>query len=598
MKQRLLFLVRLYVTLLLVFMTQKVVFMLVNIAHADGAPFGSCLAVLWHGLRLDSVAASYLLIVPVVVLLVSCFVKRMDLRRVLRPYYWIAAVLMGVLFVADVVLYAFWGAKIDANDLMYAAKPKDMLASVTWWSIVLGVLVIALICWHYYRRLRHATPEELGPLCNRWLSLLFVPLFGLVFLGMRGSISQSTANPSYAYFSTHAFCNHAALNPLFNMLHSLFKVEDLDREFDFAPREEVEASIAPLFAYDGAITDTLLNTQRPDVMLIIWEGGGWEMVMNDSVSPNLQQLSREGVFFTHCQANSFRTDRGVVSVLNGWQGLPTTSLMKMTDKCRKLPSLASALAAEGYRTRFVYGGDIDFTNMRCYLSETGFTSVMGSEDFPESRRLSNWGAPDAYTLVPQSFDFASPSFNVVLTLSSHEPWEAPMHRLADPRQNAFAYADSCIGAFVDSLRTLPQWDNLLVIIVPDHGIPSFSGQSTGDPLVAHVPMVWVGGAVRAPRQVDVLMSQNDLAATLLAQMGIDASPFILSRNVLSPSYNSRRHFALHTFKNGCNLIDSTGITRFDCIDRKATAIQGNPASDHETFVKQLLQYIYQRTAAL
>ena len=107
MKQRLLFLVRLYVTLLLVFMTQKVVFMLVNIAHADGAPFGSCLAVLWHGLRLDSVAASYLLIVPVVVLLVSCFVKRMDLRRVLRPYYWIAAVLMGVLFVADVVLYAF-----------------------------------------------------------------------------------------------------------------------------------------------------------------------------------------------------------------------------------------------------------------------------------------------------------------------------------------------------------------------------------------------------------------------------------------------------------------------------------------------------------
>ena len=158
-----------------------------------------------------------------------------------------------------------------------------------------------------------------------------------------------------------------------------------------------------------------------------------------------------------------------------------------------------------------------------------------------------------------------------------------MHRLDDPRQNAFAYADSCIGAFVDSLRTLPQWDNLLVIIVPDHGIPSFSGQSTGDPLVAHVPMVWVGGAVRAPRQVDVLMSQNDLAATLLAQMGIDAS---------------RRHFALHTFKNGCNLIDSTGITRFDCIDRKATAIQGNPASDHETFVKQLLQYIYQRTAAL
>ncbi len=598
MKQRLLFLLRLFVTLLLIFMTQKVVFMLVNLGHADGATFGSCLVVLWHGLRLDSVAASYLLIVPVIVLVVSCFVKRMNLRRVLCPYFGIAAVLMAVIFVADVVLYAFWGAKIDANDLMYAAKPKDMLASVSWWSIVLGVLVIALICWHYYRRLRHATPQELEPIGNRWLSLLFVPIAGLVFLGMRGSVSQSTANPSYAYFSKHAFCNHAALNPLFNMLHSLFKVEDLEHEFVFASSQEIETVIGPLFAYDGAITDTLLNTKRPDVMLIIWEGGGWEMVMNDSVCSNIQTMSQEGVLFTHCQANNFRTDRGVVSVLNGWQGLPTTSLMKMTDKCRKLPSLASTLAAEGYKTRFVYGGDIDFTNMRCYLSETGFETVKGSEDFADSRRLSNWGAPDAYTLVSHSFDFTSPSFNVVLTLSSHEPWDVPMRRLNDSRKNAFAYADSCIGAFVDSLRTLPQWENMLVIIVPDHGIPVTSGQSTGDPLVAHIPMVWIGGAVRGPHRVETLMNQSDLAATLLAQMGIDASPFFLSRNVLSPSYATRHHFALHAFKNGCNWIDSTGVSRFDCTDRTTTPLQGDSHASHDRMIKYLLQYIYQKTAQL
>ncbi len=598
MSTRILFLLRLYITLLLVFVGQKVVFMLVNIGHAAGAPFGSCAAVLFHGLKLDSVAACYLLVVPLIVLVVSCFLRSTALRKVLVPYYWFAAVLMALLFVADVILYAFWGAKIDANDLIYAAKPKDMLASVTWWSILLGAVVIGLLCWLFQYLMRRVTPERVESMQRKWHAFLFLPLAGLLFLGMRGSVTQSTANPSFAYFSPHPFCNHAALNPLFNMIHSLFKTEDLEHEFDYASFEEVQTAVAPCFATDGQIVDTLLTTTRPHVLVIIWEGGGWDMVMNDSVAPNLQRLSREGVSFTHCQANSFRTDRGVVSVLNGWQGMPTTSLMKMTDKCRKIPALASTLAREGYHTRFVYGGDIDFTNMRCYLNETGFEEVLGSEAFADSRRLSNWGAPDAYTLRAESFAFAAPSFNVILTLSSHEPWQVPMRRLADDRKNSFAYTDSCIGVFVEQLRRLPQWDSLLVVILPDHGVTVRAGQSTGDPSVAHVPMVWVGGAVRGPRQVDCLMSQSDLAATLLAQLGIDATDFVLSRNVLSPAYARLPHFALHTYKNGCNLIDSSGVTSFDCVNGRSTPVQGSPSSQHDRFVRYLLQYIYQRTARL
>lgn len=107
MSTRILFLLRLYITLLLVFVGQKVVFMLVNIGHAAGAPFGSCAAVLFHGLKLDSVAACYLLVVPLIVLVVSCFLRSTALRKVLVPYYWFAAVLMALLFVADVILYAF-----------------------------------------------------------------------------------------------------------------------------------------------------------------------------------------------------------------------------------------------------------------------------------------------------------------------------------------------------------------------------------------------------------------------------------------------------------------------------------------------------------
>ncbi|MBR6291264.1 MAG: sulfatase-like hydrolase/transferase, partial [Bacteroidales bacterium] len=127
--------------------------------------------------------------------------------------------------------------------------------------------------------------------------------------------------------------------------------------------------------------------------------------------------------------------------------------MKRTDLCRRLPSLAQSLRDQGYSTAFSYGGDIDFTNMRLYFLEAGFDNVRGSEAFPSSWYTSAWGVPDhlmlsASNLVPQR----RPFFSAVLTLSSHEPWDVPMHRLVDTRCNAFAYTDSCIGAFVDSLR--------------------------------------------------------------------------------------------------------------------------------------------------
>ena len=599
-RSRLIVLLRLYITLLLIFATQKMVFMIFNAGLADGAPLGQCLLSVWHGLRLDSVMSCYLLLLPAVALLVGCFVPRMSFRRILAPYYVVAAILVAVIFVADTVLYLFWGAKLDANDLMYAAKPKDMLASLPWWAVVLGVAVIAALSWHYYRRLRHATPAQLPPLRSRWLTLLALPVAGLLFLGIRGGTSESTANPSYAYFSSYPFCNHAALNPTFNMLHSLFKAQNLETEFALRPDDEVDAMMADAFRHDPRVSDTLLRVQHPNVLLIIWESGGSGMVCNDSVGPCLKAIAAEGIDFTHCYANNFRTDRGLISVLNGWLGLPTTSLMKRPDLCRRLPSLAQTLRANGYATSFTYGGDIDFTNMRLYFLETGFDSVRGSAYFPASQYTSSWGVPDHYLLGPSLLPSRRPFFAATLTLSSHEPWDVPMHRLADQRQNAFAYTDSCIGAFVDYLRTTPLWDSLLVVIVPDHGVCFGDIHSTSDPCVAHIPLVWTGGAVAAPSVVERHMAQSDLAATLLAQMGIDASHFVYSRNVLAPTYDSMPHFALHAFKNGCNLITPDGVATYDCVDRslQGTTDTTATAASQQAFVEALLQHLYRRSAQL
>ena len=586
-------LLRLFALLLLIFVTQKVLFMLYNMGMADGAPFLSCLASLWHGLRLDIATACYLIIFPTQVILISFFFKQFPLRKVLMPYYILVALLLSLIFVADTILYSFWGAKLDANDLIYATKPKDMLASLPLWATLLAFFIVAAIAIGYVLLLRWVTPKQLT-LQSRWWSALMLPLAALIFLGMRGGLSESTANPSYAYFSQHPFCNHAALNPAFNIFHSLFKVQDLSKEFDTLPDEQVDALLGDSFTPDITLTDTLLNTDRPNVLLIIWEGAGLGIVGSDTVAPNLHRFMREGVYFSNCYANSYRTDRGLISVLSGWLGLPTTTLMKRPDICRNLPSIASSLKEAGYHTSISYGGDIDFTNMRLYFSETGFSSVRGGDAFPSSQRTSAWGVPDHFLLTPDLIACERPFFATALTLSSHEPWEVPMHRLDDYRRNAFAYTDSCIGALINHLKSTPLWDSLLIIIVPDHGIPFEEGMSTSDVAVARIPMLWMGGAVRSAKNIDRLMSQSDLAATLLAQMHLPIEPFPFSRNILGKKYLSRRQFAMHSDKNCLNLILPKGSFFYDCVSDNL-----QPADNTQfLFVKALLQRLYKITATL
>ena len=163
-----------------------------------------------------------------------------------------------------------------------------------------------------------------------------------------------------------------------------------------------------------------------------------------------------------------------------------------------------------------------------------------------------------YHLIAEK-DTAAQWFMVWQTISSHEPWEVPYHRLEDKILNAFAYTDHCVGQLIDSLQALPQWDNMLVILIPDHGF--LYDQSFQDPEFFHSPMLWLGGAVRSPQRMKVLMNQSDLAATLLGLMNLPHSQFPWSRDVLSPDYTYP--FVYCNFPAGLMFKDSTGVTIFD-----------------------------------
>ena len=268
--------------------------------------------------------------------------------------------------------------------------------------------------------------------------------------------------------------------------------------------------------------------------------------------------------------------------------------MKLPAKSRDLPSIALTLAKAGYETDFLYGGDINFTNMRSYFTTTGYQHLTCDQDFSlQERTSSSWGAHDEYTFA-RLYDMikARPADALwhtgFLTLSSHEPFEVPYARLDDKRLNSFAYTDHCLGEFVDKLKKLPVWDNLLVVCLPDHG--SSSSLNVTSPTFYHIPMLWLGGAISGPQTVHTLMNQSDMPATLLGQLGLPHRDFKYSRNIFSEAYDYP--FVYSTFSDGFMFMDATGVTVFDNAARKVVFSEPAPDVSREEKGKAILQTSY------
>ena len=559
MRQRLFFLIRFYLLTLIIFLAAKAIFMFANVAdHAFTAM--DMVSVIWHGLSLDLSTSIYVLLLPFIVTMISLWWNTDLLRKILRVYYAVIAAMLALAFIADTSLYPFWGFKLDASCLQYLETPVEARASVSGLYMVIHLVALVVFIYGIYR-LYNAIPFWENKPSHRQTAtlgnLLMIPLF---IIGIRGGLDESTTNVGQVYFSQNQFLNHAAVNPVFSFLSSFEKTASNIVDYDFFPEEECRHLAEDL----------------------------------TKAMPNLRRLKKEGIDFTNCYGNTWRTDRGTVCTYSGYPSFPTSSVMKMPVKSSNLPGIASTLREQGYHTSYLYGGDINFTNMRSYLIGTGWEKLTWKADYTnEEQGTAKWGVRDDITfntLYNQicSIDTADTARHLFgySTLSSHEPWDVPVNKVQDEVVNAFYYLDLCIGDFISKLKTTPQWKNLLVIFLPDHSI-DHGTMNESVRARNKIPMVWVGGAVKQPRKITRICNQTDMVATLLAQLQLPHDQFRWSRDVLSSSYSYP--FAVHNYNNGFSMIDSTGFIVYDLDASRFVTNESSDASRMERIGKAILQ---------
>ena len=593
-------LIYIYLSTVLVFCIAKVAFMLYN---ADGHPFGAVdvWEVITHGLSLDLSTGIYVIVIPFFISMVTLWWMPRGVFLLMKVFYAVMAFALVLAFTADTSLYHFWGFKLDAGCLQYLESPAEVKASVSWWYMVLRLAVVlagGCLLYKMYTRVPLWTKTSNHRVAATVCHLAILPL---LVIGVRGGLDESTTNIGQVYYSENQFLNHSAVNPVFSFFASMEKTASNHITYHFMDDKTCQRLIAKWYDTRSVGSDTLLTTRRPNIIIILLEGCGGaftEIGGRTDVTPSLNRLAHEGVYFTNCYGNTWRTDRGTVCTWSGYPSFPTMSVMKMPSKTRHLPNIAKTLRQErGYETSYLYGGDINFTNMRSYLISGGFQTLVWKKDYSKEEQSSaQWGVRDditCRTLLDMAQKAQEPFLIGYSTLSSHEPWDVPKKEAGDRRQefkdeklNAFAYLDACIGQFVEALRATPLWDRTLVVLLPDHGIP-FNGLDETTPLKNHIPMIWVGGAVKGPQRIERVCNQTDLPATLLGQLGVDHGAFRFSRDVLSNTY--REAFALNTYDDGFSVYDSIGFVNYDFVGERIVKSLGHREEEQMLKAKAVLQ---------
>lgn len=394
--------------------------------------------------------------------------------------------------------------------------------------------------------------------------------------------------PEWKNFSKNNYANELAGNGMYEFAIA-FQNNQLDfyKYYKTIPDKKAFEIIRDQLASPNSrfITDDIFNIEREinypgeetkrNVVLISVESlsGSFMKAFGSTknITPQLDSLANEGLFFANLYASGTRTVRGLEALSLSIPPTPGQSIVKRPGN-ENLFSLGHVFKQKGYITQYLYGGYGYFDNMNYFFSNNDYDVIDRTALEPESVHYSNiWGVADEdlFTLALRTMDSnhakGKPFFSQVMTVSNHRPYTYPDGRIDIPsssqsRDGAVKYTDFAIGDFIKRASHKPWFSNTIFVIVADHCASSAGSEAL--PVTGyHIPLIIYSPHNIQPRKIDVLTAQIDIVPTILGLLNFDYTSKFFGQDVLNmPAENERAFISTYQglgyIKNGELVIQS------------------------------------------
>jgi len=522
--------------------------------------------VIFQGIRIDVATLCFVMFIPA--LYTAAFSKGRveNLRSNTFTKIWLTSITCLFIFMELATPSFVQEYNIRPNRLFieYLVYPKEVFGMLMKSKLpeLVNSSVLTLLSGYVVWKWTSFMQENTVAIGTKWKPLTSIIILLLATLGARSSLGHRPLNPSMVYFSKDPLVNSLVLNSLYSVLWSSKqllseeknsdtygklseeRIVDAAREFKGGNKQSYIVSGIPTYSNQPA-----LFTGKPkNLVIILEESLGARFVGSLGglpLTPNLDNLSKQGIAYSRMFATGTRSVRGIEAVVTGFTPTADRAVVKLDKSQSDFFSIAELLKRNHYHTEFIYGGEAHFDNMKSFFLGNGFENITEQKDYLSPKFVGSWGVSDEDMFDKANERFESlekgeqPFFSLVFSSSNHEPFDFPQQRIEpfdtkiNTRNNAIKYADWALGKFFKQAKKSNYWNNTVFLIIADH-----DARNSGSELIPiksfHIPAVILGSGV-PPRIDNRIASQIDMSPTLLSLIGIDNNSPMLGADISQAS---------------------------------------------------------------
>jgi len=533
------------------------------------ADTGGVSYILLQGLRFDLLVLAILLLVPATLLPLICSNEK-TLKtglKVIKLYLLLIIALLAFMELATPNFIAQFDTRPNILFVEYLKNPKEILTMLI--KAVPGQLVLAAVSTILIIYLMN---KLITPVFARTRQgfILTAPIFSLMIFAIclvlgRSTLDHRPVNPSTVAFSSDPLVNTLPLSSTYSVLYAVYeklKYENgSSKPYGSMPESQILAEIRssaglPLDLFTDTAIPTLhrqeiqpgsSNTKPKNLVIILEESLGADYVGSLGgldITPNLDSLTKQGIWFDQLYATGTRSVRGIEAVITGFPPTPMRSVVKLGGSQHNFFTIAQLLSRQDYATSFIYGGEAHFDNMKRFFANNGFKTIIDEKDYQDPNFFGSWGVSDedlfdkANDVFSQLHKEEKPFFSLVFTSSNHSPFDFPDGRIElvdQPKStvaNAVKYADFALGEYIEKAKQSAYWDDTVFLIIADHSDRVYGAELV--PIERFRIPALILNADNNPRKISRISSQIDMLPTLLSMIGFEGEHPALGIDMTRP----------------------------------------------------------------
>ncbi|MEA2059820.1 MAG: LTA synthase family protein [Thermodesulfobacteriota bacterium] len=529
-----------------------------------------------YGLRMDTIVASMLLVIPLAVFSLMPERFRDKAPCIIKFYFLIT---MSVLIFIELCTFPFFAEyDIRPNYLFveYLKYPDEVLGMIMSGyrfeaAVIFGITIFFI--WFFLKKASFNFNRIFHTVHGKRL-LVFFPAALILFMGIRSSTGHRPANISDAMYSSNRVVNEITQNSAYSLGYAVYAAKKYQSggidaygkmEFDKALKRvkaclniQSKNSLSPL---SREVKTHFPGKNSKNLVILLEESLGYQFVEalggEKGITPNLNRLSREGLLFTNTCSNGTRSIRGIAGVVSGIFSIPGKGVVKRNKSQKDFFTIASLLEPFGYETLFLYGGESRFDNMKGWFSGNGFDRIIDEPKFKNPEFTGTWGVSDGDLVRRANEEFKrlyqkhQKFAAVMFSTSNHTPFDFPRGKVdlikgvpLKSVKNAVKYADYAIGEFIRKAKKEAYYKDTVFVIIADHNVRVYGNDMVPVDMF-HIPALILCSDI-ASSVYTGLSTQPDVLATALDLIGLDLNYPVMGHSIFS---DKKQEVALMQFND-------------------------------------------------